>query len=62
MNITMASGTQARIGIGRSISNTGNTYSLNFLDQPSSSPNGTPSSVARKKAWATLQTETAMCW
>src|SRR5437773_11259758 len=62
MNITMASGTQARTGIGRSNSKTGNTYSLNALDQPSSNPTGTPRRVARKNACATRHTDTAMCW
>ena len=62
MNITIASGTQARIGIGRSISNTGNTYSLNLRDQPRNSPNGTPSSVARKNACVTRQIDIPMCW
>src|SRR3990172_3914818 len=61
MNITIASGTQARIGIGRSSSNTGNTYSLNLRDQPRKSPNGTPSAVARKNACATRQTDIPMC-
>ena len=38
----VASGTHARIGIGRSVSNTGNTYSLKVFDQPKNKPNGTP--------------------
>ena len=61
-NITMASGTHASTGIGRSNSNTGNTYSLNVFDQPSSKPTGTPSSVAKKNACATRQTDIPMCW
>src|SRR4249920_889831 len=50
-NMTIASGTQARIGIGRSVSNTGKTYSLNLRDQPRKSPKGTPRTVARTKAF-----------
>ena len=62
MNMTIASGTHARMGIGRNVSNTGNTYSLNFFDQPRNRPNGTPSTVARKNACVTRQTLTQMCW
>ena len=61
MNITIASGTHARTGIGRSISNTGNTYSLNFFDQPRNSPNGTPSSGGEENARVTRQMLTQMC-
>ncbi len=59
-NMTMANGTHARIGIGRSVSNTGNTYSLNFFDQPRSRPNGTPSTVASRNARVTRQMLTQM--
>src|SRR5437868_6868790 len=62
VNMTMASGTHASTGMGRSNSNTGNTYSLNAFDHPSSRPTGTPRMVARKNACATRHTDIAMCW
>ena len=62
LNIRIASGTQARIGIGRKVSNNGKMYSRKVLDQPMNRPKGTPSAVARKKAIATRRTLTPMCW
>ncbi len=55
-NMMMASGTQARIGIGRRSSKTGKTYSLNDFDQPRRRPTGTPSAVASAKAMAIRRT------
>ena len=62
VNMMMASGTQAKIGMGRSISNTGKTYSLNFVDQPKKRPSGTPNKVAKAKAMKTRKQLARMCW
>ena len=60
-NITIASGTHASGGIGRSSSKTGNTYCLNRCDQPRNRPSGTPIAVARKNAIAMRRVLTQMC-
>ena len=61
LNIRIANGTHARIGMGRRVSKTGKTYSRNVLDQPKNNPSGTPRTVARKNAIATRRTLTQMC-
>ena len=61
LNITIASGTHANGGIGRSSSNTGKTYCLNRSDHPRKRPSGTPIAVARKKAIAIRRVLTQMC-
>ena len=54
VNMMIASGTQAKIGIGRNISKTGKTYSRTLVDQPINKPRGTPRMVAKANATNTL--------
>ncbi|MNC88697.1 hypothetical protein D3C83_45400 [compost metagenome] len=61
LNITMASGTQASTGIGRSVSNTGKVKSRKFFDQPRNRPNGTPSAVEMRNAYSTRRMLDQMC-
>jgi hypothetical protein len=60
LNMRMARGTQARMGIGRRVSKTGNVNSLNLMYQPMIRPSGTPSASENEKAMRTRRVLTQM--
>ena len=61
-NMMMASGTQARMGIGRSISNTGKTYSRKVVDHPSKQAHRHAQERRQREGDSPRRRLVKMCW